>query len=72
LWRGYLAPEYATCGQFIIQADVCSFGVLILEIISGRKNIDHELPPNDTYLLEKIRFNLTHVPPVKCVQMSIK
>ncbi|CAM6008850.1 unnamed protein product [Sphagnum balticum] len=51
--RGYLAPEYATCGQLTIKADVYSFGVLILEIISGRKCIDHELPPNDTYLLEK-------------------
>ncbi|KAH9553233.1 hypothetical protein CY35_09G108300 [Sphagnum magellanicum] len=52
--RGYLAPEYATCGQLIIKTDVYSFGVLILEIISGRKSIDHELPPNDTYLLEKV------------------
>ncbi|CAK9882197.1 unnamed protein product, partial [Sphagnum jensenii] len=51
--RGYLAPEYATCGQLTIKVDVYSFGVLILEIISGRKCIDHELPPNDTYLLEK-------------------
>jgi serine/threonine protein kinase len=54
---GYLAPEYATCGQLTIKVDVYSFGVLILEIISGRKSIDHELPPNDTYLLEKVRFN---------------
>jgi hypothetical protein len=30
------------------------------------------LPPNDTYLLEKVRFNWTHVSLVKCVQMSIK
>ncbi|CAK9236404.1 unnamed protein product [Sphagnum troendelagicum] len=51
--RGYLAPEYATCGQLTIKADVYSFGVLILEIISGRKCIDNELPPNDTYLIEK-------------------
>ncbi len=72
LCRGYLAPEYATCGQLTIKADVYSFGVLILEIISGRKSIDHELPPNDTYLLEKIRFNLIHVSLVKCVPMSIK
>jgi serine/threonine protein kinase len=71
LCRGYLAPEYATYGQLTVKADVYSFGVLILEIISGRKNIDHELPPNDTYILEKVRFNLTHVSLVKCVQMSI-
>ncbi len=70
--HGYLAPKYATCGQLTIKVNVYSFGFLILEIISGRKSIDHELPPNDTYLLEKVRFNLTHVSFVKCVQMSIK
>jgi len=72
LCRGYLAPKYATCGQLTIKVDVYSLGILILEIISGKKSIDHELPQNDTYLFEKVRFNLTHVSLVKCVQMSIK
>ncbi|GLT83177.1 hypothetical protein SLE2022_014820 [Rubroshorea leprosula] len=35
---GYMAPEYATRGQFSIKSDVFSFGVLILEIVSSRKN----------------------------------
>ncbi|XP_022142139.1 putative receptor-like protein kinase At4g00960 [Momordica charantia] len=35
---GYMAPEYAYHGQFSIKSDVFSFGVLILEIISGQKN----------------------------------
>ncbi|GLT67767.1 hypothetical protein SLA2020_400520 [Shorea laevis] len=35
---GYMAPEYAVRGQFSIKSDVFSFGVLILEIVSGRKN----------------------------------
>ena len=35
---GYLAPEYALRGQLTDKADVFSFGVLLLEIISGRKN----------------------------------
>jgi serine/threonine protein kinase len=51
--RGYLAPKYATRGQLTIKVDVYSFGVLLLEIISGRKNIDHNLPPEDIYLVEK-------------------
>ncbi|KAJ4850776.1 hypothetical protein Tsubulata_013827 [Turnera subulata] len=34
--RGYLAPEYALGGQLTLKADVYSFGVLILEIVSGR------------------------------------
>ncbi|XP_057950270.1 putative serine/threonine-protein kinase [Malania oleifera] len=35
---GYLAPEYALGGQLTMKADVYSFGVLILEIISGRSS----------------------------------
>ncbi|CAO2146812.1 unnamed protein product [Urochloa humidicola] len=34
---GYMAPEYASEGLFSIKSDVFSFGVLILEIISGKK-----------------------------------
>ncbi|KAI8556948.1 hypothetical protein RHMOL_Rhmol05G0296800 [Rhododendron molle] len=36
--RGYLAPEYALLGQLTKKADVYSFGVLILEILSGRSS----------------------------------
>nr|AMM42876.1 LRR-RLK [Vernicia fordii] len=35
---GYLAPEYALLGQLTKKADVYSFGVLLLEIISGRSS----------------------------------
>ncbi|KAK9205569.1 hypothetical protein WN943_015837 [Citrus x changshan-huyou] len=35
---GYMAPEYAMEGLFSVKSDVFSFGVLLLEIISGRKN----------------------------------
>ncbi|KAF3451505.1 hypothetical protein FNV43_RR07600 [Rhamnella rubrinervis] len=35
---GYLAPEYALGGQLTLKADVYSFGVLILETISGRSS----------------------------------
>ncbi|XVF40649.1 hypothetical protein PTKIN_Ptkin01aG0131100 [Pterospermum kingtungense] len=34
---GYMAPEYAMHGQFSIKSDVFSFGVLLLEILSGQK-----------------------------------
>lgn len=33
-----MAPEYAMHGQFSIKSDVFSFGVLILETITGQKN----------------------------------
>ncbi|PKA55757.1 putative LRR receptor-like serine/threonine-protein kinase [Apostasia shenzhenica] len=35
---GYLAPEYAMQGQLTKNADIYSFGVLVLEIISGRSS----------------------------------
>ncbi|CAK8564592.1 unnamed protein product [Lathyrus sativus] len=35
---GYMPPEYAVHGSFSIKSDVFSFGVVVLEIISGRKN----------------------------------
>ncbi|KAF2303634.1 hypothetical protein GH714_020415 [Hevea brasiliensis] len=35
---GYMSPEYAMHGQFSVKSDMYSFGVLVLEIISGKKN----------------------------------
>jgi serine/threonine protein kinase len=34
---GYIAPEYASEGLFSVKSDVLSFGVLLLEIISGKR-----------------------------------
>ncbi|XP_042065280.1 uncharacterized protein LOC121808766 [Salvia splendens] len=35
---GYMAPEYALYGLFSVKSDVFSFGILLLEIVSGKKN----------------------------------
>ncbi|XP_048447020.1 cysteine-rich receptor-like protein kinase 10 [Pyrus x bretschneideri] len=35
---GYMSPEYAMHGHFSVKSDLYSFGVLVLEIISGKKN----------------------------------
>ncbi|KAL6864856.1 hypothetical protein ACP4OV_016007 [Aristida adscensionis] len=35
---GYMAPEYAMRGQYSVKSDVFSLGVLILEMVTGRKN----------------------------------
>ncbi|WJX14855.1 hypothetical protein P8452_05062 [Trifolium repens] len=49
---GYMAPEYAMNGQFSVKSDVFSFGVLVLEIISGHKNSTNIGHGNDIeYLL---------------------
>lgn len=38
---GYLAPEWLLEGGITNKTDVYSFGMLLLEIVSGRKNLDH-------------------------------
>ncbi|CAM0870573.1 unnamed protein product [Alopecurus aequalis] len=37
---GYMAPEYVMGGNYSVKSDVFSFGVMVLEILTGRKNSD--------------------------------
>ncbi|KAG6658116.1 hypothetical protein CIPAW_04G137700 [Carya illinoinensis] len=48
---GYMAPEYAMLEQFSIKSDVFSFGVLMLEIVSGQKITSFREGENIEYLL---------------------
>jgi len=54
LYSGYMSPEYATLGQLSTKVDVYSFGILLLEIISGRKAILQNATRN-MYLVEWVR-----------------
>ncbi|KAI0519246.1 hypothetical protein KFK09_006688 [Dendrobium nobile] len=38
---GYCAPEYAMTGQLTVKSDIYSFGVVLLELITGRRAIDN-------------------------------
>ncbi|XP_059595949.1 cold-responsive protein kinase 1 isoform X1 [Vitis vinifera] len=49
---GYLAPEYALGGQLTMKADVYSFGVLVLEIISGKTSSQANFGGSQKFLLE--------------------
>ncbi|CAM8975142.1 hypothetical protein QQ045_030808 [Rhodiola kirilowii] len=49
---GYLAPEYALGGQLTLKADVYGFGVLVLEIVSGRNNASSNWDRKRKLLLE--------------------
>ncbi|KAI3769203.1 hypothetical protein L6452_00303 [Arctium lappa] len=49
---GYMSPEYAGSGIFSVKSDVFSFGVLVLEIVSGKKNKGFFHPTQSHNLLE--------------------
>ncbi|XP_059449583.1 cold-responsive protein kinase 1-like [Corylus avellana] len=50
---GYTAPEYAIHGQLSVKVDIYSFGVVVLEIICGRKSNEVTNDPDGEYLLER-------------------
>ncbi|OVA15652.1 Protein kinase domain [Macleaya cordata] len=52
---GYVAPEYASTGMLNEQSDVYSFGILIMEIISGRNPVDFSRPPGEVNLVEWLK-----------------
>jgi hypothetical protein len=49
--RGYVAPEYALHGQLQPKTDVFSFGIIALELVTGRENMNPDLPRDEQYLL---------------------
>lgn len=56
---GYLAPEYAIHGQLTKKADIYSFGVLIIEIVSGRSISKVHWSEMEKFLLEQVSYLLS-------------
>ncbi|KAL3514870.1 hypothetical protein ACH5RR_027587 [Cinchona calisaya] len=48
---GYCAPEYAMSGKLTLKSDIYSFGVVLLELITGRKAIDCTSKPGEQNLV---------------------
>ncbi|KAL8129890.1 hypothetical protein V2J09_019045 [Rumex salicifolius] len=52
---GYAAPEYVQTGRLTIKSDVWSFGVVLYELITGRRAVDCNLPKSEQKLLEWVK-----------------
>ncbi|KAL3518186.1 hypothetical protein ACH5RR_020775 [Cinchona calisaya] len=52
---GYAAPEYVHTGRLTTKSDVWSFGVVLYELITGRRVFERNLPRGEQKLLEWVR-----------------
>ncbi|KAG6756523.1 hypothetical protein POTOM_039953 [Populus tomentosa] len=68
---GYISPEYAIEGLYSVKSDVFSFGVLVLEIVSGYQNRGFSHPEHSLNLLGHAWRLFREGRPMELVRQSI-
>ncbi|KAL6648375.1 hypothetical protein ACP70R_012599 [Stipagrostis hirtigluma subsp. patula] len=58
--QGYAAPEYLATGHLTAKSDVYSYGVVLLELLSGQRALDKNRPPGQHNLVEWARPYITN------------
>ncbi|GFS38801.1 protein kinase superfamily protein [Actinidia rufa] len=54
--KGYVAPEYACTGMLNEKSDIYSFGILIMEIITGRSPVDYSRAKGEVNLVDWLKM----------------
>ncbi|GLT34678.1 hypothetical protein SLA2020_091810 [Shorea laevis] len=52
---GYAAPEYVETGHLTIQSDIWTFGVVLYEILTGRRTVEKNRPTREQKLLDWVK-----------------